>query len=315
MKILRLVALLIAFLGASAASALEPGKPIRIVVPYGPGGLVDVMSRILASQMTQALSQPVVVENRAGANANLGPVLVVHEAPDGHTLLASASYFTINPRIEKNLQWRPDALAPVARFASSPSLMVVPGNAPYSDMNGFIAAARIKPGMPFGDGGVGAPQTMSKAMLERAANVQFLSVYYKGGVSYLPDLVSGTLQMAILPVNLVLGMVRSGQLKALAITGAKRSPLLPEIPTMAESGFPQATMESWVGLHLPAGTPRDVVDRLAVAVKFAAANSEVQAQLEKLGATSAFLDTAAFTDFVRDDGMRVEGYVKLVEAK
>ena len=314
MSFIRLVFLIVsAYLLASAnAFALDKTSPIRIIVPYGPGGVVDVMNRIIANRMSELMGQPVVIENRAGANANLGPAAVVQASANGHTLLASASYFTINPLIEKNLQWQPSSLVPLARFAMSPSVVVVPGNAPYSSLNDFLAAARARPGMPFGDGGIGAPQSMTKEILSNAAKVKFLSIQYKGGVSYLPDLLNGTLAMAILPVNTVLSLVKDGQLKALAITSVARSSLLPNVPTMIESGFPQASVESWLGFHVPAGTPGDAMDRLLMAVKAAAADSEVQSKFEKLGAISAFQEPEAFKAFLRDDFKRAESYVRLV---
>lgn len=299
---------------ATAVLAQSPSStgPIRIIVPYGPGGVVDVMSRIMAKRMEQTLGQPVLVENRAGANANIGAAVVAQSPPDGRTLLASASYFSTNPLIQKNLNWNPGQLTPVARFAISPNLYVVPGNATVTSLKEFLAKAKAAPGMPVMDAGQGATQTMVQMVLEDAAQVSFTHVQYRGGVSYVPDLISGTLQGGVMPFNVALSLVRSGQLKALAVTSANRSALLPDVPTMAECGFAEAGVDSWLGYHVPAGTPPDVVKRLVAAVQEAAAHPEVRQSFTTLGAESAFLDTSRFDAFLQADRSRAQRVVSLV---
>lgn len=286
--------------------------PIRIIVPYAAGGLVDVMSRIMATRMTQTLGQPVVVENRPGANANIGPAFVAQAPADGLTVLASASYISTNPLIESNLQWSPRQLMPVARFAVSPNLYVVPGKSGVNTLKEFLAEAKAKPGMPVMDAGRGATQTMVQLVLEDAAQVKFTAVQYRGGVSYVPDIIGGTLSGGVVPLNVALGLVKSGDLKALAITSAKRSPVLPNVPTMAESGYPEAGIDSWLGYHVPAGTPPEAIRRLMTAVAEAAASDEVKARFAGLGAESAYLDTAAFTAFLEADLNRARRVVNLV---
>ncbi len=289
-------------------------KTVRIIVPYAAGGLIDVMNRILATRLAVELQQPVIIENRAGANANLGPVAVVQAPADGLTLLASASYFTINPFVEKKLQWQPEKLAPVARFALSPSLLVVPSASPAQSLRDLLAMARANPGLHIPESGLGASQTMVKEMLQHQAKVSFTAVQYKGGASYVPDLLSGIHTMAVTPFNIVLSLVKSGQLRALAITSASRSALLPTVPTLGESGFPDAAIDSWLGLHVPAGTSPQTVLRLSAAVKAATADDEVKAKLQNLGATSAYLDTAAFAEFLQQDKTRADLFVKLLKA-
>lgn len=289
-------------------------RPVRIIVPYAAGGLIDVMNRIVAPRMSTELQQPVIIENRAGANANLGPAAVLQAPADGLTLLASASYFTINPAVEKELQWQPDKLAPVARFALSPSLLVVPSSSPAQSLQELIALARAKPEMPIPESGLGASQTMVKEMLQHQAKVKFTSVQYKGGSSYLTDLLNGTHAMAVTPFNVVVSLVKSGQLRALAITSASRSPLLPQVPTLAESGYPEAAIDSWLGLHVRAGTPGAAIQRLSAAVRVAVSDEEVRAKLQNLGATAAYLDTPAFSEFLKQDHARAEVFVKLLKA-
>jgi tripartite-type tricarboxylate transporter receptor subunit TctC len=298
-----------------SAQQADGGKPIRIIVPYAAGGLIDVMSRIVGARMAMTLGHPVIVDDRPGANANIGSMAAMQAAPDGLTLLASASYFTINPVIEKNLPWSPRRLTAIARIAVSPNVVTVPGSSPNLTMRDFIAAAKATPGMPVAEAGAGAPQTMVTELLQHAAGVKFTAVNYKGGTSYVPDLVNGTLAMGVIPINVALGLVKSGQLRALAITGSRRSPALPDVPTMAEAGFAQAGVDSWVGFHVPAGTAPEIIERLASAVKGAVAHEDVKARLENLGASGAYLDPPAFESFLREDTARAELFVRLLEMK
>lgn len=303
------------FCATAALGQAASSNSIRIIVPYAPGGLVDVMSRIMAARMTQTLGQPVIVENRPGANANIGPTFVAQSPPDGRTLLASASYFSTNPLIESNLQWEPRQLIPVARFAISPNVYVVPGKAAVSTLKELLAQAKATPGMPVMDAGQGAPQTMVQMVLADAAQVTFNHIPYRGGVSYVPDIITGTLSGGVIPFNVALGLVKSGELKALAITSARRSALLPSVPTMAESGYPEASIDSWLGYHVPVGTPPDVVKRLMTAVEEAASHADVRTRFTTLGAESAYLDTAAFDAFLQADINRAKRVVALMAAK
>ena len=288
---------------------------IRIIVPYAPGGLVDVMSRIMAMRMAQTLGQPVVVENRPGANANIGTAFVAQSAPDGRTVLASASYFSTNPLIESNLQWEPKQLVPVARFAISPNVFVVPGKLALATLKELLAQAKATPGLPVVDGGRGTTQTMIQMVLEDAAQVTFTYIQYRGGVSYVPDMISGTVSGGVIPLNVALGLVKAGELKALAITSANRSALLPAVPTMTEAGFPDAGIDSWLGYHVPAGTPPEVRKRLMTAVEESASNGDVRSRFATLGAESAYLDTAAFDGFLQADMNRARRVVRLMGAQ
>lgn len=306
-------------LAGSAAALAQTGAtghlPVRIVVPYAAGGLVDVMNRIVANRMSQTLGQPVIVENRPGANANIGPMVVMQSPPDGRTLLASASYFSSNPLIESNLPWDPKKLAPVARFAVAPNLMVVPRASRAATLKELMALAKATPGMPVMDAGRGAPQTMVQETLQESAQVVFTPIQYKGGTSYVPDLVAGTLSAGVMPFNVALGLVRSGDLKALAITSRNRSALLPEVPTMAEVGYPEASVDSWLGFHVPAGTPPELVRKLVGAVEEAVSNADVRSKLANLGAEPAYLDTEAFEAFLQTDLARARRLVKLAANK
>ncbi len=293
----------------------DSGKLTRIIVPYAAGGASDVANRIMASRMSESLGHPVIVENRPGANANIGPTVVAQADADGQTLLATSSFFTINPLVEKNLPWDPKRFVPVARFAVAPNVIVVPASSPFNSLKDLLDAAKANPGMPVPEYGVGAAQTIVKENLQDAAQVEFLAVQYKGGVSYVPDLLNGTLAMGIVPLNVGLGLVKGGRLKALAITGKKRSELLPEIPTLIESGYPSANAETWLGFHVPAGTPQLVVERLARAAKTASEGDEVKSRFEKMGVLSAYLNSVDFEAFLREDKSGAESFVKLLQKK
>lgn len=313
---MRIIAILVAaYLALQApASLAQSQQPIRIIVTYAPGGLIDVMNRIMAAEMSKTLNQPVIIENRPGANSNIGAAYVAQAVPDGHTVLASTSFFTINPFVKSlgDLHWNPKQLTPVAGFAFSPSVFVVSSKSPAKTMKEFLAIAKAKPGMPIAEAGQGASQTVVNQLLFGAAGVKYTSVYYKGGVSYIPDLINGLISGTTLPINVVLSLINGGQLRALAITSEKRSALLPDVPTMAELGFPDAGLDSWLGYHIPIGTPPAAIKRLEDAVKEAAMNKQVEEKIAALGARSAYLDTTAFKAVLQDFSAKIDHAFKLM---
>jgi tripartite-type tricarboxylate transporter receptor subunit TctC len=320
MKRRRLFALgLVAALGAPAgalaqSAAAWPAKPIQVVVPYGPGGAVDVVMRVVADHMSQSLGQPLVILNRPGGNANIGPSQVVQSAADGYTLLASSSATIVNPLVDRKLGWGRSSFVAIARIGQAPNLVVVPASSGTKTLAEFVARARANPGLTTPVTGFGSSQAVARESFARAAGIRLLDVAYKGGVSFVPDLLSGQLAMSVSPLNVVLQMVRDGQLVALANTGEKRSPLLPEVPTMIESGYPDATSVSWFGLHAPAGTPAPVVARLAAAALAAANDPGVRERLIRVGVETAPLDTAAFGAFLDIETQRAERYVATLDS-
>ncbi len=290
-----------------------PVKPLRVVVPYPVGGAVDVMTRIVTNHMAQTLGQPIVIENRPGANANLGPDAVANAPPDGYTVLASATYLIANPLVEQNLRWNPKDFVPVARFTTAPNVFVVPSAMPVTSIKEFVAAARAKPGLTFGESGPGAPQTMAGEMLKTLAGIELRGVLYKGGPPVLTDLISGVIDSSVLPLNVAMAAITGGRVKALVSTSNNRSPLLPDVPTMAESGFAEATVVSWYGFHVPAGTPAETIARLSAATAAASASDEVRNKTANVGGEVSFLDTNGFTAFLREDQARWERFVKLLK--
>ena len=207
-----------------------PRKPIQVVVPYGPGGAVDVAVRIVAEHMGQSLGQPLVVLNRPGGNANIGPGVVLQSPSDGYTLLASSSATIINPLVDTKLGWTRDSFQPIARMATSPSLFVVAPSLGVRTLADFVALAKSKPGdLTTPVTGFGSSQAVARESFTRLAGIRLLDVAYKGGTSFVPDLLGGRLAMSVSPLNVVLTMVKEGRLIALANTGLVRSPVLPDV--------------------------------------------------------------------------------------
>lgn len=295
--------------GAVAQSDF-PRKPIQVVVPYGPGGAVDVAVRIVAEHMGQTLGQPLVVLNRPGGNANIGPGVVLQAPADGYTLLASSTATVVNPLADGRLGWNRDSFQPIARMATSPSLFVVPAGSGVRSLAEFVALARARPGeltTPFT--GFGSSQAVARERFARLAGIQLLDVAYKGGTTFVADLLGGRLAMSVSPLNVVLPMVRDGQLVAIANTGLQRSSLVPDVPTLTELGYADASSNSWFGLHAPAGTPAPVVEKLSGALRAAMDDPKVRRQFTAAGAEPGYLDTAAFDAFIDEESVKARRYV------
>ena len=290
--------------GAAQARPEWPTRPIRVVVPYAAGGVVDVMTRAVTSRMSVDLGQPIVVEAKPGANANIGAEAVANAAPDGYTLLVSAPFVINNPLIETGLRWKPADFAPIARFALSPSYLVVPADSAARSVRDYVDMAKKAPGLLYGDGGTGSTQSMAIDMLKASTGIRLDPVMYKGAPPIVPDLISGTLTMSVLPSTVAIPHVRSGRLRALANTSDKRSTTFPDVPTIAEAGFPDVTVLSWYGLHAPAGIPPALAKRIADAVGAAVAQPEVRERLAAAGGEAAYLGGAELATFLRDEQQR-----------
>ena len=293
------------------AAGAWPTRPVRVVVPYPAGGVVDVLTRAVTASMGPVLGQPVIVEARPGANANIGADAVATAAPDGHTLLVSASFLVNNPMIETGLRWKPSDFVPIARFALSPSYLVVPATSPARTVQELVELIRRSPGAQYGEGGAGSPQSMSTQMLATVAGLRIEPVLYKGAPPIVPDLIAGSLAFAVLPSTVAIPPVKSGRLRALANTSAKRSPGLPDVPTIAEAGFADATVLSWYGLHAPAGTPAAAIRRIDEAVAAAAGSAEVRERLEAAGGEAGYLGGADFVAFMAEEQKRWARFVQL----
>jgi len=294
-----LVGLLAACSGAMAQTAY-PSKPVTLVVPFPPGGALDIVARALADEMRKHLGQPVIVENRAGAGGTLGSGVVARAAPDGYTvLLGSVATHAIAPGLYRKLAY--DALkdfVPITQVTRSPLLVASSAKLNVATLPELIAAARAQPGkLNYASTGNGTAVHLAGEMLKSTANLDVVHVPYKGGSEAITALMTGESAYMVVNVELVLPQVRGGKARALAVTGPRRLPILPEVPTLREAGLAGAEVTTWFGLFAPAGTPRAVVDRLqhdaAASLQTLTANFAAQGD-EAVGSTPD-----QFAEFVR----------------
>ncbi|MBP0447509.1 tripartite tricarboxylate transporter substrate binding protein [Roseomonas sp. SSH11] len=246
-------------------AATWPDRPATLVVPFPPGGSNDVVTRLVAQPLSQALGQPFVVENRPGANGNIGAAQVARAAPDGYTVLISGNgQNAMNHGLYRNIPYDSrTAFVHVAQLASLPNALVVAENFPARTLQDLIRMAKEKPGdITFASPGSGSSGHLAMAMLMRSAGIEMLHVPYRGAAPAITDVIAGQVPVVMINVDIPLPHVRAGRLRVLAVTSEARSPLYPEAPTVAESGFPGFSAVGWLGLSLPAGTPPDIVTRL-----------------------------------------------------
>jgi len=246
------------------AQAAWPSKPVRVVVPFAAGGSTDVIGRMLAQKLAEVWGQPVVVENRTGAGGSVGGDIVAKSSGDGYTLLFASGAIAINPQIYKNMPFDTQKdLVPITNVASGPMLVVVPDDSPAKSVKDLIAMAKAKPGaVNFGSAGVGSQVHLAAENLAEAAGIDIVHVPYKGEAPAYTDLIGHQTQMMVGNFAAASALLGPGRLRALAVTSKARSPLLPDVPTVAESGLPGFENTSWFGLFAPAGTPPDVLAKI-----------------------------------------------------
>ncbi|ANN72168.1 MFS transporter [Bordetella bronchialis] len=275
---------------ASGAEAWPAGRPITWVVPYPPGGSTDVLGRSIAQQLNGPLGTTVIVENRPGATGTIGAALVARAAPDGLTLLGtSIGPQAIAPHMMGKLPYDPVAsFAPVITIGTIPHVLVVGARQPYSSVRELVEAAIAAPGtLAFASGGTGTILQMQGELLQQQSGARFLHVPYKGDTPALQDTLGGQVQFMFAPAAAALPQVRSGALRALAVTSAARLPALPDTPTMTEEGYKDFVVEQWQAVFAPAGTPGGVIERLNAAIGAAIRTPAVAELADKLGITLA----------------------------
>jgi tripartite-type tricarboxylate transporter receptor subunit TctC len=304
--------MLLALACAGAVQAQYPVKPVRIVVPYPPGGTVDVVARNLAQQLTVQTGQQFIVDNRAGANGTIGSDFVSKAAPDGYTLLVQASIFVINPLFLKNVPYDVQRdFTPVANIGSVPLLVTAHPSVPAANLREFVALVRANPDKyAFATTGLGSAGHLTEEVIKRDAGLQVLIVPYKGAGPALTDIVGGQVSALADPLPSSFPHVKGGRLKALAVTSRTRIAYMPEVPTVAESGFPGFEMLSWYGLWGPPRLPKDVLDRLAAEAAKAAKSAEMQEKLAAQGFISDGSGPAAFAAYVKDE---IAKYARIVK--
>ena len=302
--------LLAATLAAPALSAARaqgaawaPSRPIRLIAPYPPGGGVDTTSRLLATPMGALLGQPVVVENRGGAGGSIGAGELARSAPDGHTIMVDALAHTVNPHIIRGLPFDyATAFAPISQVVVLPQILAVnPQKVPAKTVQEFIAWARPRArDLSYGSSGNATAAHLASALFLSRAGLDITHVPYRGGTPALQDLLGGNIAFVFGTVSSTLQLVRDGRLVALGVSTAQRIAPLPEVPTVAEQGFPGFELNEWNGLYAPAGTPAPVVQRLFEAARHALADAAVQQRLAALGALPLGTEPAVFARYVAE---------------
>ena len=277
--------LLLSLICTAALAQPWPSRPLTVVVPFSPGGAVDALARMLAAKMADSVAQPVVVENRAGAGGTLGMGSVARAQPDGHTVLYTPNSIAIVPALYRKLPFDAEKdLVPVSHFASTTLVLAAHPKVNVGSVKELIALARAQPGkLNFGSSGVADPLQLGMELLKTSAGVDMLAIPYKGQAPMFGALLGGEVDVAIVSLQLALAPIKSGNLRVLAVTSAKRSVALPDVPTVAESGLPGFDISSWHGVFAPAGTPPEVVARLSKEIARIAQLPDVRQRIESTG--------------------------------
>jgi len=290
-------------LAAGVAAQSYPDRPIKLVVPYPPGGSTDPVARLLAADVATRLSQPVVVDNKPGAAGSIGTEFVAKAAPDGHTLLLHTSVIATDPTFKKTLPYSvKQDLAPITLTVNGPYLLVVNPTLPAKNVAELIAYAKANPGkLTYASSGNGSLQHATGAMLEQQAGIQMTHIPYKGTGPALQDLLGAQVDLTFGTPPPFMPHIASGKLHALAVTGSTRVASLPDIPTTAEAGLPKLNPTSWFAVFAPAATPKPVIDKLAAEIGRVMATPEFKKKAADLGAAADYLSPAQLGELAQTD--------------
>jgi tripartite-type tricarboxylate transporter receptor subunit TctC len=309
-----LVAAVLFALWTNVAVAAFPDRPVHLVVTYPPGGASDLMARILAQRLNAIWKQAVIVDNKPGAAGSLGTEYAARQPADGYTfMMGNMGPTLVNPLLSKVPYNMDRDFIPVSLIATGPCVLVVNPKSPYKTLHDLIQAAKARPGaLNFGSGGTGTLAHLSGELLDDAAGIKMQHVPYKGGVSAVNDVMGGQIDMVIADTQAVIQYIKTGRLRALAITSAQRAPQLPDVPTFAESGVPGlVALNSW-GVYLPAHTPKEVVDRYRHAIDEAMTNPALVKLYYDLGVSALHTSTAELEKFNRAE---IAKYSKIIKER
>jgi tripartite-type tricarboxylate transporter receptor subunit TctC len=304
-------------LGCALAAAIGaqqyPGRPVRLIVPQSAGGSTDVIARVVAQKMSEGLGQTVIVDNRPGAGSLNGTELVANAAPDGYTLLAVAASFTINPALHQKLPFDPIRdFSPITQVATLPHILIVHPSVPVSSVKELIALAKAKPGeLNYASSGIATSTHLAAELFMYMTRTSMVNVPYKGGSPAITAMLGGQCQLNFATISTGIPHVRSGKLRALAVTSAKRSVAAPEFPTIAEAGVPGYDHSSWVGLLAPAKTPLPIVAKLNEEAVKAAHSQDVKTVLLRDGLEATGTTPAAYGAIIKSE---VAKWMKVVKA-
>jgi tripartite-type tricarboxylate transporter receptor subunit TctC len=297
---------------ADAAGPSFPASPVRIVVPYAAGGGGDIIARLLGARLAEAWGQPVVIDNRPGAGTVIGTDLVAKAQRDGHTLLVNTAAITINPGLLPKLPYdTAKDLAPVSQIAVLPNLLVVSPSLNVRTVEELIARARKPPELAYGSSGTGTVAHLAGELFRSTAGIALTHVPYKGGSAVMPDLVAGRLQLTFATVPSSLPFVKSGKLVALAVASGRRSPALPEVPTIAEAALPGFEADNWIGLFAPGGTSARIVSRIHLDLAKAMNDPGIAERMLSLGFEPVASTPTAFAKVIANE---LPKWRKVIEA-
>ncbi len=281
-------------LALAQAQAGWPARPIRLVVPFPPGGLIDNMARLVSARLAQELGQPVVVDNKPGAGGNLGAAEAARAPADGYTLLMASPALTISPALYKNLPYQPSQLAPVALLGRVPNVLLVHPASGITRVSDLVARAKAAPGrMNYASNGNGTSLHLSAELFKRQTGAFITHVPYRGSAAAVTALLAGEVDMMFDNLPSSIGQIQAGKLRALAVTTPQRSAALPQVPTLAESGLDGFNVSAWFGVAAPAGLPAPVVARLSQALQKVVQEPDTVAAIQRQGAEPAFMDAPA----------------------
>jgi tripartite-type tricarboxylate transporter receptor subunit TctC len=297
------------------AQTSYPNKPIKLIVPFPPGGLIDNVARLITPALSAELGQTIVVENKPGAGGNLGAAEVAKATPDGYTLLMASPPLSISPALYKNLPYNPSSIEPIAIFGQLPNVLLVNPDSGINSVAELVKRAKANPGkMNYASNGNGTSLNLSAEMLKSQAGIYVVHIPYRGSALANVALVSKDVDFMFDNLPPALGLIKGNKLKALAVTTSTRNPALPQVPTMQEAGFPNFQVSAYFGIAAPKGLPQDISSKLQNSIQKAVTQKEVADSLVKLGATVDFMNASKSAEFIKADAQRwqkVVDYAKI----
>jgi tripartite-type tricarboxylate transporter receptor subunit TctC len=292
-----------------------PNKPIKLIVPFPPGGLIDNVARLITPALSTELGQTIVVENKPGAGGNLGAAEVAKATPDGYTLLMASPPLSISPALYKNLPYNPSSIEPIAIFGQLPNVLLVNPDSGINSVAELVKRAKANPGkMNYASNGNGTSLTLSAELLKSQAGIYVVHIPYRGSALANVALVSKDVDFMFDNLPPALGLIKGNKLKALAVTTSTRNPALPQVPTMQEAGFPNFQVSAYFGIAAPKGLPQDIALKLQNSIQKAVTQKEVSDSLVKLGATVDFMNATKSAEFIKADSQKwqkVVDYAKI----
>lgn len=323
MKIQKLICLSLVGMSALLSSALfaqsnYPNKPINFIVPYAAGGGADSRSRQMAQKMSVILKQSIIVDNKPGAGGNIGTEFISRAAPDGYTIgMGNFAPMAVNKTLFSNLRYDPEAdITPIILIEKGPLVLVVNPNSPYKNLQDIIKAAKAKPGvLTFSSGGIGGSHQLSAEIFKQSAGIDMIHVPYKSGSAGLTDLMAGNVTMMFDQMYSAMPSIKADKLRPIAITSKKRSPLLPDVPSFTELGYPKVEVLNWQGLIAPKGTPKDIIDKLNAAANEVLKDPQLRelmlSQSNEIGGGTP----ADFAALIRSESIKWGAVVRIAQIK